>query len=244
MIRIAICDDELIYRERLQELLIVYGKRKNVEMELLLYEDTKEYVANWKKEEEADILLLDVEMQYDRREEDGQWEDGIALKEFLSRHGSKTAILFATSHDEAMPEAFGTNVQGFLVKPIDAERLYTYLDKIIRENVYTQQKVFLDTGKTEVVELADIYWIKADGRYSIVKCGQEELFSDKKLGMWEEELERSGFYCVHRSYLVSFRKIRHIEDEIILENEDIVPLARKRKQEVKEEFARYLAREM
>lgn len=57
----------------------------------------------------ADILLLDIKM-------DGL--DGIEIKNILQHQKSRTGILFLSNYLEAIPEAFGRQVYGFLKKPV------------------------------------------------------------------------------------------------------------------------------
>ena len=56
---------------------------------------------------------------------------GIEVKESLMYRSNCPLITFATNYAEAMKEAYGSNVIGFLTKPIDKTELWLYLDKAI-----------------------------------------------------------------------------------------------------------------
>ena len=60
-------------------------------------------------EGEYDILILDIEMEN---------LDGISVKNNFQSRKKDTIIIFVTSHDEMMNQAFGVNVMGFVTKNI------------------------------------------------------------------------------------------------------------------------------
>lgn len=110
--RIAICDDHDVTREALKGFCRdFFAGKKLREIEIEEYASGEQYLAA----EEADILLLDIEM--------GQM-NGIEVKERLQRQQAEARILFVTSYDEFMEEAYGRNVFGFLKKPLQYEMVF------------------------------------------------------------------------------------------------------------------------
>ena len=101
--RIAVCDDQVIYREELIK------QCKTILNENTYYGcfDSGECLLH--AEEEFDLLFLDIEMT---------GMDGIQVKDILEQKQSSMKIIFLTSHEERMIEAFGNHVIGFLKKPI------------------------------------------------------------------------------------------------------------------------------
>ncbi len=213
-----------------------YKKLHSMDFEILLFENADAYWDNYLHGEEADILLLDIEM--------GRQTDGIILKEYLRERGSRTKILFTTSHMEEMQEAFGENVCGFLIKPVSEEKLFYYLDKIC--STKNQMKAVL-VGKDEdihTVKLQDIIWIKSDGSYSYIRVKDGEEFSDKSLAEWEKELEAMNFFRIHKSFLVNLKHVLQVNEKVTLDNGEELIVARRRKKELKETFKQYLINEV
>lgn len=64
------------------------------------------------RDSSSDVLLLDVEMP---------GMNGIAVKNFLQNQRAMTRILFVSSHEETITEAFGREVYGFLYKAVTYE---------------------------------------------------------------------------------------------------------------------------
>ena len=237
MYYIAVCEDDAIFRERFTGLLMKYWEEKGKEwgdqMQICVYEDGNDYRDSWSPEQEADILCLDIEMER---------MDGILLKEFLEERESRTRILFVTGHNEAMQRAFGENVVGFLSKPVQEEKLFFYLDKIFRRIRYEQEEVMVDHTGKNFCKIHQILWIQADGRYSRVKLGEKQIFFDKSLAEWEETLAGHSFCRIHKSYLVNFEQVLKVTDKVILMNGDMVPIARRKKKEVRESYKQFLIR--
>lgn len=121
--RIAIVDDEQVFREKEKQLLEDYDKRYKIET----FSSTKGLLASTKT---FDLLLLDIEMPDD---------DGI---EFAKYHVHEFPyIIFVTSHDDMMQDAFHMNVIGFIVKDSLNEtfikRIEASIEKIEMENMRT-----------------------------------------------------------------------------------------------------------
>lgn len=234
MLKMAICEDDPISRKVLAWLIDKYWKQKAKEQEevqIYSYKDGKDYKEQWSIENEADILLLDIEMKS---------MNGIWIKEFLERQNSKTKILFITCHMEAMQEAFGANVYGFLLKPVQEEKLFAYFDKILQHIYYEVENVLVNKDGKHSCKLYKIIWIKADGRYSKIRIGDDEIFSDQSLKEWENKLEKFFFFRIHKSYLVNFKQISQIKNELVLLNGEKLPIARRKKKELKEAYKRFL----
>lgn len=237
MLNVVICEDDFVCSGILMALLEKYQKRRmeaqEEKMQIFIYASGKAYKEDWELGNEADILLLDIEMAE---------MDGIQLKEFLEEQESSTKILFTTSHIETMQEAFGANVYGFLPKPIEEEKLFFYLDKICRDVKYEMGVVFVNDMENRVIKLYQIWYIEADGRYSRIKLKNSMIFSGKSLADWEGELDKSCFFRVHKSYLVNFKQITRIADEVIFINGDRIPVARRKKNALKEAYKKFLIR--
>lgn len=234
MLRVAVCEDDPISREILLAMIRKYWKQKSKEQEALQissYTDGKNYKEHWNIGKEVDILLLDIEMEI---------MDGILLKEFLEHQNSKTKILFITEHMEVMQEAFGANVYGFLLKPVEEKKLFFYLDKIFRHIFYEMEEVLIDREGKYSYKICEIFWIKADGRYSKVRLKKNEIFSDRSLTTWEEELERFSFFRIHKSYLVNFKQVSQIGDEVVFSNGDRLLVARRKRKNLKEAYKKFL----
>ena len=115
---IGICDDDNIMRERIERVCKDVTKKYNEETIIKKYKDGQEIT-----DQNIDILILDIEMPM---------VGGIAVKEKLENAKSNTVIIFATSHEEMMAQAFGVNVIGFVTKKYIEDQLPVVLERALK----------------------------------------------------------------------------------------------------------------
>jgi DNA-binding LytR/AlgR family response regulator len=141
-------------------------------------------------------------------------------------------VIFCTAYDEYALEAFKLNGIGYIVKPIDRERLAEALQKYhVLQQHYVPSSLTTDTlsrivqqrpqyktsflipFKNKMVPLPvnaiACIFVKQERSY-IVTAG-DELLVNKTLEQLQIELDPSLFYRVNRQYIVSFQYIKEIE---------------------------------
>lgn len=101
--------------------------------------------------------------------------------------------------------------------------------------------MFNDWRKS-IVESSDIELLKAEGRYSLLSIKKENIFSDKSISEWEQELGAVDFFRVHKSYLVNLKYIDKIGDMLVLKDGMEIPVARRRKKEFEEKYKEFIMR--
>lgn len=230
--KIAICDDEKEVREQLKEYCMQFAEEFQIDCQIVEYGSGEELLCDFS----TDVLLLDVEMK---------GIDGIQVKNILQEQKADTRILFISSHEEAIPEAFGREVYGFLCKPVEYEvfekKMTFLLEDILEQNKYIVLETKMDMEK---VLMRDIVYIKAEGKYTkVFLAGKEDYFlSDYSINKWHEQLNGYGFELCQRSYLVNFYYIKKIDTDIILQFDTRIPLSRRMKNQFKEAYSEYIWR--
>lgn len=239
MIRTAICDDELWCRETLRRYCQTYFQEIGQDCMITEYpsgEELREAMTNPMKMAEpfAELLLLDIEMP---------GIDGIQLKELLQAERRNTRILFVTSHREAMPEAFGSRVLGFLEKPVEYGEFQRMMDRVMADIGDDEKYVIVENvSGVHKVYLKQIRYIQGDGKYTrlYLKGEADYLFSEDSLGDWKERLEPDGFFLCHKSYLVNFYHVKAMKEEILLSEGGPLPISRRMRRECVEQYRKYL----
>lgn len=235
--RLAICDDNEMTRKKLAEFCRTYLETQGFsaeKLELAEYDSGENCIE---KEEElaSDLLLLDIEME---------GVNGLRVKEQLLRSQSRTRILFVTSHDECMEDAFGRNVCGFLRKPLCYERVAEKLKLVLQDMEYENSFLDVQTAKTvERVYVRDILYLKAKGKDVDIFTEQRRIGSVSRKGIshWALQLESEGFALSHKSYLVNLAHVQKIKDEVILTGGISVKLSEQRKREFTGRYWDYIA---
>lgn len=223
--QIAICDDQKLYRDdilkRLQDVFAGEG------MQFECFDSGEELLCS---DVVPDFLFLDIEM--------GEI-DGIQVKEILEKQALKTRIIFLTSHQERMVEAFGENVIGFLTKPIQEAALGVIVKKM-RQAMQRELVTWDVAGKTYTVSAEDIRYIEAQDKYTYVVLKDEKYLVRKSMKEWEEQLPERQFCRANRFYLVNLELFDKAKGEITLEEGKKIALSRKNKETITEQYKRYL----
>ena len=97
--KIAIVEDEVVWRDKIQTIIEKYCSDKNISFQINSYGSGKEFMKN----PDIDLLFLDIEL--------AEGEDGFQIAEQLMHCGNKSKICFLTSHTEQA--RFGYKVNAF-----------------------------------------------------------------------------------------------------------------------------------
>lgn len=227
--RIAICDDQEIYRNdvqtKCQEIL------SDNRITYKFFSSGEELLSS---DEQWDLLFLDIEMS---------GVDGIFVKDSLAQKQSETKIIFLTSHKERMIEAFGANVIGFLVKPVQKDRLEDLLRKI---SIYLRREVveWFESGKQYAVAVEDIRYIEAQDKYTYVVWKAGKCLVRRSVKEWENILPAIDFCKVNRSYLINMDLFNMSISDIELEKGKIIKISRTNRKAIEEKYKRYLRKQM
>ena len=215
---IGICDDENIIRDKIEKICINETKKYCEDVVIQKYSDGREVL-----EKDFDILILDIEMED---------VDGIAVKNYFQKRKKDTIIIFTTSHNEMMSQAFGVNVMGFVTK--------SYLDNQLQVMLDNAMKRVMNTVSIEGVDSRKVCYIQAEHVYNILHLENETEVSVRcSSADLEKMLEVVGFIRVHRTYIINMAYVDHIKDKTVLVNKKEIPVSARLKSRLRKEYSRY-----
>lgn len=149
-------------------------------------------------------------------------------------------VIFVTAFDQYAIDAFEVAAIDYLLKPFDADRFYTALqrakdhlrgqrlgridDKMERlleafvheppapsQPDYWEHLVIKATGTTTFVQTDEIDWIEAADYYARVHTSAGTHLLRESLTTLEEHLDPNRFLRIHRSHIVNLDRVRHIK---------------------------------
>jgi DNA-binding LytR/AlgR family response regulator len=218
--RIGICDDEMILRDKMYLISEETASKESIEAEFVFFSNGDEAY----EDDTLDILLLDIEMP---------GMDGIQVKERYQMDGRNTIIIFVTVHPELCMEAFGINVIGFVEKDQIEISLPKTLSKIFR---MMNQYVVLGNG----INSRNIVYIKSDYHYANLYLKSGEHFIERNsLGNLEKELGAVGFFRVNRTYLVNLGYVEKMENNVITIAGTCISVSSRKRKAFREAFHLY-----
>lgn len=201
-----IVEDEETSREILKNYLKKYCPNVSVLGEAANVNEALELI---KKQDELDLVFLDVEMPY-----------GNAF-DLLDKVGNRTfETVFVTAYNHYAIDALNAHASYYLMKPISIDELIKAVDYVveikIKEDALQNQVLVPRTngvnGKItipqqdgfEVLNTKDILYCKADDNYTeIYLNNNKKKLVSKTLKYFEEALRDSNFSRVHKSFLVN-----------------------------------------
>ncbi len=210
MNRVLVVDDEIPNRERLVRLV-----EKQTGYEVVAEAGNGREALELCHQHNPNIVLMDITMP---------GMDGLTAARFLSRMETPPAVVFCTAHDEFALKAFELQAVGYLVKPINAEKLLAALSQAARLTRDQAEALARDralpharnhimvTRKNgiELLPVSDIRCFRADQKYVEALYPAGEALLTETLKELEEEFAES-FIRVHRNALVSLSHIEAIE---------------------------------
>lgn len=215
---IGICDDENVIRDKIEKICINETKKYCEDVVIQKYSDGREVL-----EKDFDILILDIEMED---------VDGIVVKNYFQKRKKDTIIIFVTSHNEMMSQAFGVNVMGFVAK--------SYLDNQLQVMLDGAMKRVMNTVSIEGVDSRKVCYIQAEHIYNILHLENETEVSVRcSSADLEKMLEGVGFIRVHRTYIINMAYVDHIKDKTVLLNKREIPVSARLKSRLRKEYSRY-----
>ena len=101
--------------------------------------------------------------------------------------------------------------------------------------------IILKTKKgNDVLKLGDIKYVMSDKRKIVIYLNNNEMSYYYKLDEVEDMLGKSFLRC-HQSYIVNMMKIKQfVEDGLLLDDDEFIPVSRKRYFAAKREYLSYV----
>lgn len=230
--RIAICDDEEAQLNLLKKYLLEWGREHKTAINTQLFPNGESFLFSWEEDRRYDLLILDIEM--------GKMS-GIEVAKKIRRQDEDMPILFATGYDDYMAQGYEVSALHYLLKPVNKEKFYAVLDKLLRkkEQNAKEEKLFFQTKEGNLsLPLSKIWYIEACSHQCILHTETQEYVLKQSISEAATFLaERKEIMQCHRSYLVNLKHIAAIvKNEIILDNQIRLPVSRNLIKEVNAAF--------
>lgn len=232
MINIAICDDEKVQVELLEKYVINWAKKNGIRIEVELFFNAESFEFLWSMDKKFNILLLDIEMP---------GKDGIQLAKRIRKEDNLLNIIFITGISDYISEGYDVEAINYLIKPIKEDKLYECLSRAI-EKIPIEEKTILIDVEGETIRLIemDILYIESFSHSVEIHTLKDTYRVRKNISTMENELNQNSFIRCHRSYIVNLKHIKRIgKTDIILDNDDLIPVSRRQYSNTNIEFIKY-----
>ncbi len=209
--RVIVCDDEPLARERLVRIVQEAGH------DVVAQAKTGLEAIDVVKQHQPDVVLLDIRMPE---------MDGIRCAEVINEFDNPPAIIFVTAYDHYAINAFKANAIGYLLKPANKEELLEALAKATNLNAAqisqlrhsedshdrpVRQHIAARTHRgVELIALQDVYYFTADQKYVKLRHKNGVVLIDETLKELEHEFE-DHLFRIHRNALINLDYMEMLE---------------------------------
>lgn len=223
--RVLIADDELLARQRLEDLLA-----KVPDIEVVAQVDNGNKAVAAIREYAPDLVFLDVQMP------------GMTALQIVQEIGAEhmPLTIFVTAYDKYALAAFEASALDYLLKPFSNKRFEAALSKAqrlhqlkqsgdIAERLkkamsavgldmpklpaaapgqkYLERLAVESRGQVRVIHTDEIDYITASGVYAELHVGEKTYVLRESMQTLEERLDPQHFFRVHRSSIVQLNRI-------------------------------------
>lgn len=167
--------------------------------------------TDWLRRNTTDLIFLDIHLPKLK---------GMA---FLKTLASPPAVIITTAYHQYAVEGFNLNVTDYLLKPIEFERFLVAVKKVpgapTRENAASgtgRDFFFISVQKKKIrILFQDILYIESQREYVRIVTVKGEYLTKLSTHEIEALLPETLFKRVHRSFIVSLRRIESYSAEMV-----------------------------
>lgn len=229
--RIAICDDDTAQLGYLSSLVKKWAHGGKHTAEISVFENAEAFLFRYAEDKDFDILLLDIEM--------GDM-DGVELARRIRMENDTIQILFITAYPDFIAEGYEVAALHYLMKPVEKEKLSAVLSRAAANLKKAERaEIFYVDGEAVRVPLDEIVSVEAFA-HTVVMTTVKEKYQLNETISKIEDLLGDGFVRCHRSYLAAVKYMKKISrTDIVMDNDSVIPLSRRRYDMVNQAFIRY-----
>lgn len=232
MINIAICDDSLEDADEIRKIIINALYKRKYEYEIDLYSCGENLLSNWKS---FHIVFLDIEMN---------GKNGIDIGNIIKTCYIKTKIIYVTSYNSYYIDAFAVHAFQYIIKPIIECQIRKVLYEAIKQihSMVLLNTVILDiNGEVINLDIQNIYYFEFINRKVKAVSVDNIIYIKTSLKYIYEKIYDYDFRMPHKAFIVNFLMIKRIKNnELILLNNESIPIAQKRASKLKKDYYHFL----
>lgn len=237
MLRVAVCDDDIVDCDRIYDYVQDYLNRKNLDAEIRKYNHPDSMLQECGIFH-ADIYILDIVMPM---------LTGLEAAREVRWTQKNAQIIFATSETSYALEAYDVSPINYILKPVDQIKLENSLDRAI-SNINPEDDKSITVkikGGFATIRICNILYVDCNNHKVAFHLLTNDTITTPTLRIGfaeyvEELLPTDMFLRCHESIAVNIAAIdKLVKYEIELRNKEIIPVSRNRYAEIASAYMDY-----
>lgn len=231
--KVAICDDNLIFLEELKLRL----EKNQLITAVFSFSSPLELVMRIQDEEKYDLVFMDIDWGAEEKQNGFQWGEEI------SKLLPDVSIIFITGYNDRFAQHVllsEANILGYMTKPVDNNILERYLKKA-KENTKDPKYLVISRHSGKIsIPLDEIIFIESHNHKAIIHTETTEYEVYEKLIDLQNRLLKTFISC-HKSYIINMDWVSTYEGKTFrMRNDREISISRAYSAKAKEAFFRYL----
>jgi len=178
----------------------------------------------WMKENETDLIFLDIRMEM------------LTGIQFLETTRTRARIIITSAYDQYALKGYELSVSDFLLKPYSFPRFTQAISKVMEffsekpsetSGFFEQERfIFVKTEfRLERIDFDEILYIEGMKDYLRIICTSRKIMTLQNFKKIEELLPEKEFCRVHKSFMVAIKKIKAVERGVIIIADQRIPVS-------------------
>lgn len=229
MYNIAICDDEMIFLEKIDNIVSSFIASNRIVANIKHYVEGSFLLHDIANDMYYDIFILDIEMP-------GIKGTDIAKK--IRLHSSKAIIIFVTSHLQYTLCSFELGIFRYIPKEVLENHLPLALQSAFSSIRYQEDTyyTYINAKRSQKIFYKDIIYIYKSEKNSVFVLKKQEIKVREPLFKIYNNLPSDEFIQADRCYIVNLQYICTVDSvssQLKLTNNIILNISKNRIQEIK-----------
>ncbi len=219
MYDIAVCDDDAAFAARFQTLLTDVMAERNAACAVTLFRTPAEVLAAIENGARYALLFQDVLFDGER---------GIQFAKALRERRWDIDIVFVTNSPQYAVDGYDASPLGYLLKPVDRERLGAVVDRFLEKRA--PNCLYVQAGKELFrLQLSDVLYFEVFDHEVVAHFADRGRVPFKStLRELEGTVPAHLFVRCHRCYLINLAYVRKVtREQVIFPQGEAVPVSKR-----------------
>lgn len=236
MIKIAICDDSDVAIGIIHNFLDNYFSELSIEYNVTEYTRGENLVYDY-EEGFADYSLIFLDIFMDKM-------SGIDVAKNIRRFDDNVKLVFATASKEHMLEGYDVFAFGYVIKPLEIEKLQKICNRFLSEekNIVYNSLLIKHKRKDIRLNISEIMYIESQNTAVTIHMTDGNTYKIYlKLQDIEDRINDSGLFIrCHQSYIVNMNFVKSVDNSFFMIDGAEIPIRQRERKQIKTEYIAFL----